>query len=326
MGSAECQMSYKEPEYNEPKYELDADTQREIVEDLEAAIRHVQRWPRHAGDVRYFFQFKDDPNGSEMMVNLHHHTEIVSAICDSHLGIDTTPLWNLVRGTMLFKEVQAKYRAEPDHDSVWERYAAEIVEIGDRLGEDDAKIMSLIPRIVHMLKLRQFETAKSTGTTTATTETSVADKISVFYSYSHVDEELRDQMEKHLAVLKREGFIDQWHDRRIEAGEEWGPSIDENLEGAHIILLLVSSDFLASNYCYDIEMKRALERQELGEARVIPIVLRSCDWSLAPFAKLQALPKDAMAVTSWPNQDEAFTDVAKGIRKVVETLRRPAAG
>ena len=177
-----------------------------------------------------------------------------------------------------------------------------------------------------MFKLKKFEMSRASEASVTTAEKIVTNKVSVFYSYCHADEELRDQMEKHLAVLRREGFIDQWHDRRIEAGDEWARSIDVNLEAAHLILLLVSADFLASNYCYEIEMKRALERHELGEAHVIPVVLRSCDWSLAPFANLQALPKDAMAVTSWANPDEAFTDVAKGVRKVVETLRCPKAG
>ncbi|MCD0460077.1 toll/interleukin-1 receptor domain-containing protein [Roseiconus lacunae] len=320
LGSANCTVHYKEPEYEEEEYSSNAAMKSEIVHDYDAALDCVKRWPRHSGNIRYYFQFKDDPNGSEMMVNFHRHTEIVSAICDSQLGIDTTPLWNVVHQTMLFKEVQAKYRSESDHDSVWDQYAAEIVEIGDRIGEEDAKIRSLIPRILNALKLRQFEEKKSRdeGTVGGVED---GEKISVFYSYSHADEALRNELEKHLSVLKREGFIDQWHDRQIEAGQEWEPSIDKNLMQAHIVLLLVSSDFLASNYCYETEMKAAMERHSVREARVIPIVLRSCDWSLAPFGKLQALPKDAMAVTSWENQDEAFTDVAKGLRRAVDTVR-----
>jgi hypothetical protein len=94
------------------------------------------------------------------------------------------------------------------------------------------------------------------------------------------------------------------------------------VSAAKIILLLVSSDFIASDYCYDIEMKRALEKHRAGEARVIPIILHPCDWERATFAKLQTLPKDAKPVTKWSNRDEAWTDVARGIRKVVEELRK----
>jgi len=144
--------------------------------------------------------------------------------------------------------------------------------------------------------------------------------IEVFFSYAHKDEELRDELEKHLAILKRQGVIAGWHDRKIGPGREWQGQIDAHLNSAGIILLLVSSDFLASDYCYDNEMKRAMERHEAGEARVIPVILRPVDWKGAPFAKLQALPKDAKAVTTWPNRDEAFANVAQGIRAAVEEL------
>jgi len=118
-------------------------------------------------------------------------------------------------------------------------------------------------------------------------------------------------------LLKRQGFISGWHDRRITAGDEWKAEIDEHLETAKVILLLISANFIASDYCYDVEMKRSLERHEEGTARVIPIILSPCDWNGAPFGKLQALPKDAKPITIWSNQDEAFADVAKGIRKAV---------
>jgi hypothetical protein len=140
--------------------------------------------------------------------------------------------------------------------------------------------------------------------------------LNIFYSYSHKDETLRDQLEKHLAILQRQGIISSWHDRAIQAGTEWEHDIDEHLESADIILLLVSADFIASDYCWGIEVKRAMERHSSGTARVIPIVLRAIDWSGAPFSKLQALPKDAKPVTSWLNQDEAFADIARGIRQV----------
>ena len=146
--------------------------------------------------------------------------------------------------------------------------------------------------------------------------------IELFISYSHKDEALRERLGTHLSLLKRQRVIDEWHDRRIGAGQEWAGAIDEHLSSAAVILLLVSSDFLASDYCYDLEMTRALERDDAGDARVIPVILRSVDWHGAPFAKLQALPKGGRPVTSWSNQDEAFTDVARGIRAAVEALRK----
>ncbi|MEM9482295.1 MAG: TIR domain-containing protein [Cyanobacteria bacterium P01_F01_bin.116] len=146
--------------------------------------------------------------------------------------------------------------------------------------------------------------------------------IEIFFSYSHRDEVLRDEMAKHLSILKRQGVIAAWYDRDIEVGSEWAADIDTHLNSAQVILLLISPDFLASDYCFDLEMKRAMERHEAREAYVVPIILRPVDWSGAPFGKLQALPKNAKPVTSWANLDEAFENVAKGIRRLVERLSR----
>jgi len=144
--------------------------------------------------------------------------------------------------------------------------------------------------------------------------------IRLFYSYSHKDEELRKELEDHLSLLRRQGVISGWHDRMIGAGEEWRGQLDKNLEEARVILLLVSASFLASDYCWDVETERAVERHDRGEARVIPVILRQCDWLGAPFGKLQSLPRDGKAITSWPNRDEAFTEVALGIRRAVEAM------
>ncbi|MCP3962733.1 MAG: toll/interleukin-1 receptor domain-containing protein [bacterium] len=98
--------------------------------------------------------------------------------------------------------------------------------------------------------------------------------LNVFLSYSHEDEKLREELETHLAPLKRGGQIRTWHDRRIPPGDEWAGEIDDNLELADVVLLLVSPPFIASDYCWDVEVKRATERHEAGEARVIPVILR----------------------------------------------------
>ena len=145
--------------------------------------------------------------------------------------------------------------------------------------------------------------------------------VRVAFSYSHKDEELRDLLETHLKLLQRQNIISTWHDRKIMAGDKWAGVIDDNFQRADLILLLVSADFLASDYCFEIEMQTVLEREAKGEAKVVPVILRACDWSDAPFSKLQGLPKDMKPVTSWSNRDEAWTDVAKGIKKVVEEFR-----
>lgn len=141
---------------------------------------------------------------------------------------------------------------------------------------------------------------------------------SLFFSYSHVDEWLRDELETHLKLLQRQGMISTWHDRKILPGSEWNHEIDHCLESATIILLLISADFIASQYCWGKEVKRALERHESGEATVIPVILRSCDWHGLPFAKLQGLPKGMKPVKSWRDRDAAWTDIATGIREIAQ--------
>lgn len=144
--------------------------------------------------------------------------------------------------------------------------------------------------------------------------------IRLFYSYSHKDEDLRKELEDHLSLLRRQGVISGWHDRMIGAGEEWRGKLDKNLDDAQIILLLISPSFLASDYCYDVETKRALERHDKGEATVIPVLLRPVDWEGAPFARLQGLPIDLRPVTTWTNKDEAFMNIAQGIRRVAKEM------
>lgn len=141
--------------------------------------------------------------------------------------------------------------------------------------------------------------------------------VELFFSYAHKDEKFKDDLVDHLSVLRRKGVISAWHDRNIDAGDEWAKAISENLEKADIILLLVSTSFLASDYCWSIEMERAMARYESGEARVVPVILKPCDWSDTPFKKLLALPKDGKPITTWSSTDEAYVDVVMGIRKAL---------
>jgi class 3 adenylate cyclase len=139
---------------------------------------------------------------------------------------------------------------------------------------------------------------------------------SLIYSYSHKDEILRDELEIHLSLLKRQGYIVSWHDRKILPSQEWAGVIDDNFKSADIILLLISADFIDSDYCYEIEMRTALKRHGAGEAHVIPVILRDVDWHQAPFSNLQALPRDGKPITLWSDRDEAWKNVAQGIRRV----------
>ena len=139
----------------------------------------------------------------------------------------------------------------------------------------------------------------------------------VFYSYSHKDAELRDRLGKYLAPLVHQKKIVEWHDRKIAPGGNWETEISSQLEFAHLILLLVSADFLASEYCFGVEVEKALTRLKRGEAKVVPVLLKPCLWKESRFSELQILPRDAKAITSWKSPEEALTDVADEISKLV---------
>src|SRR6266568_3893551 len=146
--------------------------------------------------------------------------------------------------------------------------------------------------------------------------------IRVFYSYAHEDAKYQQKIEKQLSVLKRQNDITAFSKRDILPGQEWENEISRNLKNADIILLLVSSNFLASDYCYTEEMALALQRHQAKEARIIPIILSPCEWEYSPLGKFKPLPSQGTPVTYWKPQETAYHDIAKGIRKVVGDIRR----
>lgn len=138
-----------------------------------------------------------------------------------------------------------------------------------------------------------------------------------FISYSHKDGWALERLHTHLAVLRREGQIDAWFDRNILAGDELDGEIEEQLEASDLFCLLVSPDFLASDYCYEREMARALERHDAGESRVVPIIVEPCDWLASPLHKLKALPRDGKPVSEWTNHNNAFLDIVTELRRIL---------
>jgi hypothetical protein len=148
--------------------------------------------------------------------------------------------------------------------------------------------------------------------------------IDIFFSYAHEDERLVKDIQRQLCIYKRLLEISPWHDRRILPGSNWRNEIDERLRSARIILLFVSSDFIASDYCYGVEMAEALRRQQNNEATVIPIILRACPWDKTPLAALQALPTDGQPIVEWSERDQACLDVARGIMSAVERMASSA--
>lgn len=202
-----------------------------------------------------------------------------------------------------------------------------LAELGDLDGERQrlegrlAQYRGVLARPdVHKLERRLKEIQERRILLLAAVNPRPSSSVSVFVSYSHADESLRKELGKHLSVLERQGIIKTWHDRMISAGTEWDGVIDAHLNDARVILLLISADFIHSQYCYDIEMKRALERHDERKALVVPIILRAVSLKGTPFAKLQALPKDAKPVVTWADRDSAFVDITDGLRNAIQDL------
>ncbi len=144
--------------------------------------------------------------------------------------------------------------------------------------------------------------------------------LEIFYSYAPKDEVLREKLENHLGALKQQGLITDWHHRQLLPGTERRMRVDRHLTTASIILLLISPDFISSDYCYSNEMARALEQHNTGKARIIPIILRPTDYEGTPFESFQMLPLNGKPVTDWRSRDRAFLDIVKGIKRVIEDI------
>ncbi|MDE2739208.1 MAG: toll/interleukin-1 receptor domain-containing protein [Paracoccaceae bacterium] len=137
-----------------------------------------------------------------------------------------------------------------------------------------------------------------------------------FLSYSHEDKEHLKKLRKHLAVLLREGYIDEWFDSKLLAGDEINYGINKHLESSTLILLLISPDYLASESC-NAEMKKAMERHRSKTARVVPIIVEPCDWQSTEFSNLKALPDDGKPVSIWENKNEAYLDVVHKLKEIL---------
>jgi hypothetical protein len=146
------------------------------------------------------------------------------------------------------------------------------------------------------------------------------DKLKIFMSYAHEDEAMKAELDKSLIMLKRSDKIDVWQDRELMAGQEWDKTIKDEIARADIILLLISVDFNNSQYIWDKELAVAMQRHEKGEARVIPVILRECEWQDMPYGKLQALPAGAKPVQKFTLADDAYTNIAREIRKVADYM------
>ncbi len=141
-----------------------------------------------------------------------------------------------------------------------------------------------------------------------------------FFSYAHEDVAVVANLQKHLAPLRHEEIVEFWYDRDLVAGENWDNAITSQLENAHIVVVVISSDFVSSEYAYGKELRRALELHERGQLRVVPVIARNCRWQNLPIGRLQALPESGRPITSWTDPDDAYVSVALGIEEVARQL------
>ncbi len=151
--------------------------------------------------------------------------------------------------------------------------------------------------------------------------------LTLFFSYSHQDANFKSSLEVHLRALERQGLLSTWSDCKIRAGNELDREIQKQLELSDVFLLLISSDYIGSEYCWGVEFERAMERHRIGSAIVIPIIVRPCAWKQTSLGQLMALPKDGHPVTSWESQDEAWSSVVEGLRRACsDQLNRQSPG
>jgi hypothetical protein len=149
--------------------------------------------------------------------------------------------------------------------------------------------------------------------------------LKIFISYSHKDEDWRNLLAAHLAPLERAGLVQVWHDRKLLGGDRFDDVIAGELNEADLVLLLVSADFINSEYCYGKELEQALLRERQGTARVLPVILRACRWTALPFGKLNATPKDGRPVAEWSDRDAAMDEVAHAIERIAKAKKSAPA-
>lgn len=218
------------------------------------------------------------------------------------------------------------------HDLTPQHFATEFIDLHRRRGLVDVsffdRLVDLKPKRANEIRAVQklwiseagsiaplTHHLTTQGEQTGSMSEGPKEPIQVFVSYSHRDQSFVEELGSHLKLLQRQGVIRLWHDCEITAGEEWRDAIESRLASADIVLLLVSSNFLSSEFCWSVELSRAMDRHERGDATVIPIFVRSCLWQDAPFAKLQGVPKNAMPIGSSRDTDRAWTEVATVIRQ-----------
>jgi hypothetical protein len=253
--SGNLRIEYPDPTYLPRKYSAS-----KVSEDASVAKFMVRDWQTHFMDFVYYVQFRDDFS-RKLIKALSEHTQLVSDLCDARLKIDTASLWDAFDSIHGFESVHGKYRADAERESNYGTYSDQLEKAYARLGGLIGPCQRLIQRMERQIERDASLWKELPSVKPISKEVSVG-PLRLFYCYSHADELLRTELQKYLSVLRRNKVISDWSDRRISGGTEWEGAIDENLKNAQIILLLISADFLNSDYCWDVEMKHAMLMHE----------------------------------------------------------------
>jgi hypothetical protein len=226
LQKVKAQIEYHEPDYEPPPLRRTPEGLSAANQDWRFAFDVVRRWNPHISSFLYYVQFKDD-SSRRLARALHDHTDFVSTISDSRLGIDPASLWRAFDLALSFECVHSDYRADQNRDAKWSEYASRLRTAHKELSDYWALARRATQRMSTQIELKA--TTWRQLPELAMTANIRPNAPLLFYSYSHIDEELRDQLETHLALLKRQGLIAEWHDRRITAGREWKGEIDSGV-------------------------------------------------------------------------------------------------
>lgn len=318
--SGTVRIFLRDPEYG---CKIDGDPAvivKDVVNKPEIGIRIAKTWLSHVHLFSYFIQFAEDQT-QEKLHDLSRHTEIVSLISDCLLAIDTTVLWKVFDSLLKIELAYSKHRNDDERDVHYEQHLKALELARGEYESHSLESHRVIERVQRTLEAwKSLRGGAIVAERRAEPHKPGLKGAIAFVSYAHQDDQYRIELEKHLSTLRHDGAIETWSDKCIVAGQEWEKEIFDALEKSDLVLLLISPDFLNSDFCFRREFQRALERHRNGTSVVVPIILRHCDWKSTPVVQFQALPTGARPIKSWDDPDEAFNDVVQGLRSVLSRL------
>ncbi|MFA6137665.1 MAG: toll/interleukin-1 receptor domain-containing protein [Sulfurimonas sp.] len=183
---------------------------------------------------------------------------------------------------------------------------------------DDKEFEDILSDIVIILE--EIKKSNSYNDIIEYWKTNQKEKVKIFFSYAHKDREYLEELKEYIKIFERNGLVERWDDNELVVGEKWDNTIKDKIYSADIIIFLLSSTSLASDYIYNNELKIAFELNEMDEAYVVPIIIKDCLWDMTEFKEFQVLPLDGIAVNSWSKKEEAWTRVSRGLKKAIDNI------